>query len=146
MLVCPNRILVDLLYFLQIPSISWILLCRFLVSASVIFLPLLWECINDTASGWCCPWMVSIFLVFLSSFCVYSWCQLIIPELYLTTGIFGVPLACILFINRLTCSFSFSLSFLRSILWISLYPNISMLSSTLILEYLCPLCFLCVVL
>ena len=41
---------------------------------------------STSAFGWCGPWMVSSFLVFLSSFCSSSWCQLTIPKLYLSTG------------------------------------------------------------
>jgi hypothetical protein len=47
--------------------------------------------------GWCCPWMVSSFLVFVSNFHSFFWCQLIIPKLYLSTGTASDPVACILF-------------------------------------------------
>ena len=48
---------------------------------------------STSAFGWCCPWMVSSFLVFRSSFCSYSWCQLIIPKLYLSIGTANDPVA-----------------------------------------------------
>ena len=41
--------------------------------------------------------MVSSFLVFWSSFCSSSWCQLTIPKLYLSTGTASDPVAWILF-------------------------------------------------
>jgi len=40
--------------------------------------------------------MVSSFLVFRSSFCSSSWCQLTIPKLYLSTGTANDPIAWIL--------------------------------------------------
>ena len=43
---------------------------------------------STSAFGWCCPWMVSSFLVFRSSFCSSSWCQLTIPKLHLSTDTF----------------------------------------------------------
>jgi len=52
---------------------------------------------SASAFGWCCPWMVSSFLVFQSSFCSSSWCQLTIPKLYLSTGTANDPVAWILF-------------------------------------------------
>ena len=78
---------------------------------------------STSAFGWCCPWMVSIFLVFRSSFCSSSWCQLIIPKLYLSTGTANDPIAWILLfalnsvpktsLNLLKYSFfSFTFSFL----------------------------------
>jgi hypothetical protein len=49
------------------------------------------------AIAWCCLWLDSVLLVFLTSFCIYSWCQLIIPKLYLSTGTDNVPFACIFY-------------------------------------------------
>ena len=51
---------------------------------------------STSVFGWCCPWMVSSFLVFRSSFCSSSWCQLTIPKLYLSTGTYNDPIAWIL--------------------------------------------------
>ena len=44
-----------------------------------------------SAFRWSCPWMASNFLVFLSVFCTSSWCQLIIPKLYLSIGTANDP-------------------------------------------------------
>ena len=51
---------------------------------------------STSAFRWCCPWMVSSFLVFRASFCSSSWCQLIITKLYLGTGTANDPIAWIL--------------------------------------------------
>ena len=47
---------------------------------------------STSAFGWCCPWMVSSFLVFRSSFCSSSWCQLTIPKLYLILALSMIQL------------------------------------------------------
>jgi hypothetical protein len=44
-----------------------------------------------SAVGWCCTWSVSSFLVFLSNFRSSSWCQLVIPEMYLSAGTASDP-------------------------------------------------------
>ena len=78
--------------------------------------------------------MVSIFLVFLSNFCSSSWCQLIIPNLYLSTRTASDPTAHILFFalnsmfkinfNLLKySSFNSSFSFLHSLSWLSSIPK-----------------------
>ena len=83
-----------------------------------------------SAFGWCCPWMVSSFLVFLSRFCCSSWCQLPFPKLYPSTGTANDPIAWILFfalnsvpktnLSPLQYSFfKFSFSFLCSMSWLS---------------------------
>ena len=53
---------------------------------------------STSAFGWWCPWIVNSFLVFRSSFCSSSWCQLIIPKLYLSTGTANDPIAWIIII------------------------------------------------
>ena len=89
---------------------------------------------STSAFGWCCPWMVSSFLVFQSSFCSSSWCQLTIPKLYLSTGTANDPIAWILFfaLNSVPKTslnlikyplFSFSFSFLCCIPKLSSIPK-----------------------
>ena len=78
--------------------------------------------------------MVSSFLVFRSSFCSSSWCQVTIPKLYLSTGTANDPIAWILFfalnsvpktsLNLLQYSFfSCSFSFLCCISKLSSIPK-----------------------
>ena len=78
---------------------------------------------STSAFVWCCPWMVGSFLVFRSSFWSFSWCQLTIPKLYLSTATANDPISWILFftlnsvsktsLSHLKYSFSsFSFSFL----------------------------------
>ena len=85
---------------------------------------------STSAFGWCCPWMVSKFLVFISRFCSSSRCQSVIPRLYLSTHTANDPFAWILFfelnsvpkthLNLLKYSlFNFSFSFLCCMLRLS---------------------------
>jgi hypothetical protein len=49
------------------------------------------------ALGWCYSWLVSVFLIFLSSSCISFWCQLKILKMYLSIHTTNDPVACILF-------------------------------------------------
>ena len=85
---------------------------------------------STSACGWCCQWMVSRFLVFLSNFCSSYWCLLTIPKLYLSTGTANDPVAWILFfglnsVTRINFNllkyffFKFSFPFLCCMSWLS---------------------------
>jgi len=88
---------------------------------------------STSAFGWCCPWMASGFLIIRSSFCSSSWCQLIIPKMYLSTGTANDPIAWILFfvlnsvpktsLNLEYSFFSFSFSFLCCMSKLSSVPK-----------------------
>ena len=93
--------------------------------------PIFWEHTSDLSL---CPWMVSSFLAFLSSFCSSSWCQLTFPKPYLSTGPANDPVAWILFfglnsvpktnLSFLQYSFlNFPFSFLCSMSWLSSMPK-----------------------
>jgi hypothetical protein len=63
------------------------------LTASGPFFPVFWKHANDlclpfgdVVHGW-----LAVFFIFLSHFCSYSWCQFIIPKLYLNSGTANDP-------------------------------------------------------
>ena len=101
-----------------------------------------------SAFGWCCPWMISSFLVFLSIFCSSYWCRLTIPKLYLSTGNANDPIAWILFfglnsVPRINFNllnyffFKFSFPFLCCISWLSFMSHFiyTALESSLLMSF-----------
>ena len=82
--------------FLSTYSTDFVISTELAVSNSIRLLP---SCFLGTykrstsAFVWCCPWIVSSFLLLRSSFCSPSWYQSIIPKLYSSTGTANDPIA-----------------------------------------------------